>query len=228
MKRLLIGKILITLGLIISLNPYLMVFFGGPTFLIGALIYLNTKNSIQSKLLWILTPIVIWYPLMLSFYWVCGAIGTATAQKKDYIIPENFRGKIKVVESQCGQVPKIKDGRIQFEIPSNGIYLFNGELKSGYVNEKFYIKKQNSELEEIESKPWATRDEEKDTKGSERITGIYGGAFGHFGDNKANFIEKYIETNKIYDEQVFFQITKRQDEILDSLRANCENKNGVF
>ena len=224
MKRSLIGKILIIIGLVVSLNPYWIIFIGGPIFLIGALIYWSTKKTKKSKLLWTITPIVIWYPLMIGLFWVAGTIGTTMAQKRDYIVSENFKGTIKVVESECGLKPEIINGRLQFEIPQNGIYLFDGELKSGYINEKNYIKKENGQLVEIESKFWATKEDEKDTIGVEKIIGVYGGSYGSFGDNKTNFIEKYVETNKVYDDKTKWRMNKRQDEILDSLRTDCKLK----
>ena len=92
---------------------------------------------------------------MISFFWITGIIGKSTAQKRDYIIPEDFKGTIKIVESKCGETPIIKKGRIQFNIPQNGIYLFNGELKSGYINERHYIQKKNGELVELKSKYFA-------------------------------------------------------------------------
>lgn len=224
MKHSLIGKILIIVGLVISLNPYLIIFIGGPIFLIGVLTYWSTKKTNKSKLLWTITPIVIWYPLMITFFWVEGTIGTAMAQKRDYIISEKFKGKIKVVESECGLKPEIKNGRLQFEIPQNGIYLFNGELKSGYTNEKIYIKKANGQLVEVESIFRAAKEEEKDTIGIEKIIGVHGGSYGSFGDNKTNFIEKYVETNKVYDDKTIWRMNKKQDEILDSLRTDCKLK----
>lgn len=225
MKHSLIGKILIIVGLVISLNPYLIIFIGGPIFLIGVLTYWSTKTAKKSKLKWTITPIVIWYPLMIAFFWVEETIGTAMAQKRDYIISEKFKGTIKVVESECGLKPEIKNGRLQFEIPQNGIYLFNGELKSGYINEKIYIKKENGQLVEIESIFRAAKEAEKDTSGIEKIIGIHGGSYGSFGDNKTNFIEKYVETNKVYDDKTKWRMNKKQDEILDSLRTACKLKN---
>ena len=119
MKRSRLGKIFIIIGLIISLNPYLIIFFGGSLFIVGSIIYWTTEKSRKLKFLWTITPMLIWYPLMLSLFWISGIIGTATAQKRDYIIHENFKGKIKIIESECGKVPLIKAGRIQFEIPEN-------------------------------------------------------------------------------------------------------------
>ena len=225
MKKSRIGKTLIIIGLIISLNPYLIIFIGGPIFIIGSIIYWKTEKSKISKLFWILIPIIIWYPLMMCFFCISGLIGTATAQKRDYIIPENLKGKIKIVESKCGKVPIIKEGRIQFEIPSNGIYLFNGELKSGYINEKNYIKKKSGELIELESKYWRTKNEEKDTIDIEKIIGVYGGSYGSYGDDESNLIEMYVEINRVYDDKEQWTINKKQDEILDSLRTDCKLKN---
>ena len=225
MKKSRIGKTLIIIGLIISLNPYLIFFIGGPIFIIGSIIYWTTKKSKKSKTFWTLIPIIIWYPLMISFFSITGIIGKSTAQKRDYIIPEDFKGTIKIVESKCGETPIIKKGRIQFKIPQNGIYLFNGELKSGYINERNYIQKKNGDLVELKSKYFANKDRRKDTTGIEKIIKIDGISYGSFGDDKSNFIGKDVKTNKIYDDNEKWKMNKEQNEIIDSLRADCKIKN---
>lgn len=225
MKKAQIGKTLIIIGLIISLNPYLIIFIGGPIFIIGSIIHWTTKKTKKSKSMWTLIPIIIWYPLMISFFWITGIIGKSTAQKRDYIIPEDFKGTIKIVESKCGETPIIKKGRIQFNIPQNGIYLFNGELKSGYINERHYIQKKNGELVELKSKYFANMGGRKDTTGIEKIIKISEISYGSFGDDKSNFIGREVKTNKVYDDNDKWKMNKEQNEILDSLRKDCKIKN---
>lgn len=196
--------------------------FGIPIFLIGVIIFWFTNKKLITKLLWTLIPIIAWYPLMIFTYWTSGTIGTELTQKKDFIIPNGFSGTIKVVESKCGEKPIEKNGRLQFVIPNNGIYLFNGELKSGYVNEKYYVKNKKGELTEIPIKFKLTDENEKDTTGVEKIIGVFSGSYGTYGDDKSNFISAYLETNKNYSEKEKWKKEKEQDKIIDSLRAICK------
>ncbi|MEM6376768.1 MAG: hypothetical protein AAF705_01065 [Bacteroidota bacterium] len=224
MQSPLVGKILICIGLFISLNPYWIIFIGSPVFVLGAIIYWSTNNSKKSKLLWTLIPILFWWPLYFSSIWLHGEIGTALAQKRDYIIPEDLKAKqLVIMESKCGKIPPVINDRLQFEFPSNGIYLFNGSLKSGYINERYFLKRENGALEVLESKYWLDDFEIQDTSGSQVIIGLYGGTFGSYNSlskEKINKITKLIAFNKLYDDKALPTYSKRE-KILDSLRINC-------
>jgi hypothetical protein len=82
--------------------------------------------------------------------YLSGVIGTATAQKLDFIFDADFEGKVLVVENiKCGQPVKVVNGREQLFIPKHGILLYQGEIKTGYVNHKYYkitTNKQKAEL----------------------------------------------------------------------------------
>lgn len=71
--------------------------------------------------------------------YLSSVIGTATAQKLDFIFPANFGGKAIIIENMpCGQPVKIENGREQLFIPENGVHLYKVELKDRYVNHKYY------------------------------------------------------------------------------------------
>jgi len=144
-----IGIGLIILSFIICLNPYFLI-FGIPTFLIGSLILSLSNKNLKSKVIWIFTPLIIWYPIMTLFIYVTGIIGTATAQKLDFIFPENFKGKAIIVPNMpCGQKVEFYKNREQIKIPESGILLYQGELEYGYVNHKYYSKDRNGKKSEI-------------------------------------------------------------------------------
>jgi hypothetical protein len=222
MKKL--SKILILVALIISLNPYLILFLGIPIYALGVLLFWFTRENNRKKILWTLTPIFIWYPLMTGFYSILGIIGTKTAQKRDYIIDKNQRGFITIIESKCGQNPILKDGRLQFNIPPNGIYLFNEELESGYINENYYIKELNGQLRKVEAKYFRTKKIQIDSSKTEKIIAVTGGSYGIYGDNKANFIQLYIATNKKQNEKEMNQIGFKHRLTIDSIRKDCKTK----
>tara|TARA_R100001369_G_C3287445_1_gene163260 strand:- start:576 stop:875 length:300 start_codon:yes stop_codon:yes gene_type:complete len=90
--------IIIVLSFLISFNPYWLI-FGVPLFLIGIILLLLSRKSIKSKLIWILTPIILWYPFMQLFFYLMGTIGTATAQKLDLICPTTFEGKAIIISN---------------------------------------------------------------------------------------------------------------------------------
>ena len=78
---------------------------------------------------------------------------------------------------------------------------------------------------ELKSKYFANKDRRKDTTGIEKIIKIDGISYGSFGDDKSNFIGKDVKTNKIYDDNEKWKMNKEQNEIIDSLRADCKIKN---
>ena len=133
-----IGIGIIIIAFLVCLNPYLLI-FGVPLFIIGIIILLLSDKNLKTKLIWILTPIILWYPSMHLYFYLMGTIGTATAQKLDLIFPENFKGKAIVVSDMpCGEEIKIIDNREQLRIPENGILLYKGNLKSGYINNRYF------------------------------------------------------------------------------------------
>ena len=136
-----IGKIgigIIVLTFIVSLNIYLLL-FTIPVFVLGVLLVWFSKKKVLTKTLWSVLPVILWYPSFKTFYYLSGTIGTATAQKFDFIFPNGFKGSAIVVGNiSCGQPVKIKDGREQLLFPSNGILLYQGKADAGYINHKYY------------------------------------------------------------------------------------------
>ena len=57
-----------------------------------------------------------------------------------YVLPINFEGLIAIVYSQKNGSRKIIDGRLQIEIPSNGIVLTSADFSDGWRDDIFVIK----------------------------------------------------------------------------------------
>ena len=144
------------------------------------------------------------------------------AQKRDYIVDENFSGRIVIVESKCGKVPPIKEERIQFHIPENGIYFFNGELKSGVIDENYYYKKSNGQLVKIKGYFSKEEIDKSDSLSKEHLIGTFGGSFGTYGNSEENFITKYFETNKTYSEGSNQIQNNMQDQLIGDFRSDCK------
>lgn len=57
-----VGKVFIMIGLLISLFYY-TVFLGLPFYLYGAIVMGRSDNSKRAKIIWILTPPILWWPM---------------------------------------------------------------------------------------------------------------------------------------------------------------------
>jgi hypothetical protein len=221
-----IGIAIISIALIISVaSPYAVLLIGIPVFAIGLICLWISKTNRKTKLLWSIIPPILWFPLTALWLFIYNSIGQINAQKKDFYVNDNFKGSFTVVESKCGKEPIIENDRLQFKIPENGVYLFNGELKSGHIDERVFRVNKDGTTSRIEDKQWPTKNEEKDTSGVEEIIGTRFGSFGTRTSEKGkqvNSISRYIETNKIYSDKEenrsHFELNKT---VLDLL-SNCE------
>ncbi len=221
-----IGISIIVIGFIISLaSPYTVMIIGVPTFILGVILLWISKTNKRTKIIWSLVPPILWIPLTTLWLFMYNSIGKMNAQKRDYYISEDFKGAVVIVESKCGNEPILKDDRLQFEIPKTGVYLFNGELKSGHIDRRIFLKKENGELKQLNGGIWPTKSEEKDTTGSETVTGFWGGTFGTRYDqsnSESNFTSINIETNKVYTDKQIWKMNKNQDDLIDILITKCK------
>lgn len=126
-----IGKLIIVLTSIASLNPYLLI-FTIPAFSLGAIFIWISNLKTKAKALWTILPVLLWYPSFSLFMVLSGIIGAATSQKLDFIFPINFEGKAIVIENMpCGQPVRVLNGREQLFVPESGVLLYQSELKGG-------------------------------------------------------------------------------------------------
>ena len=226
-----IGIVIIILSFLISLNPYWLI-FGVPLFIIGIILLLLSQKSIKSKLIWILTPIILWYPFMNLFFYLMGTIGTATAQKLDLIFPENFKGKAIVIsEMPCGEEIEIIDNREQLRIPKNGILLYKGNLKSGYINNRYFKIGKNGKKTEIPTRANYMYFDDSENKPDESVEGIWligGGTKYNPNPNSGNnysFKEFLISSKDSLEKWDDFKSSRKLERITDSLVEKCKYKN---
>lgn len=217
-----LGISILLLGFVICVfSPFYFMFIGIPSFIIGSLLVWFSDMKTTHKILWSLLPIILWYPLSALFINYHRHISMENAQKKDFYINYDFKGTVTVIESKCGNDPIIKDDRLQFEIPENGIYLFNGELKAGYVDERIFQRYADGNLSTLQDIHSQFINEGMDTTGKEKIIGTSAGAFGRR-HNNIDYITFKIVTNKMYSDNELSNWDRVQDRLIDSLIINCK------
>ncbi|WP_299249009.1 hypothetical protein [uncultured Aquimarina sp.] len=226
-----IGIVIIILSFIISLNPYWLI-LGIPLFVIGIILLLFSKKSIRSKLIWILTPIILWYPFMQLFFYLMGTIGMATAQKLDLIFPEDFEGTAIVISNMpCAKEIEIIDNREQLKIPKNGILLYKGDLKNGYINNRYYKIKKNGKKVEIPTLANYMYSIDSKSKPDKSEIGIWLSDVGtKYNPNSKGGINysfrKFIISSKdSLEKWNNFKGSGELERITDSLVEHCKNKN---
>ncbi|RNC85801.1 MAG: hypothetical protein ED557_03230 [Balneola sp.] len=226
-----IGIGIIIASFLISINPYLLI-FGIPLYIIGIVILLFSNSKLKTKLIWIFAPMILWYPFTHLFFYLLGIIGTATAQKLDLIFPENFEGKVIVVSNMpCGQEIDIIDNREQLLIPENGVLLYKGNLKSGYINNRYFKIANDRNKSEI---PFLANHmfwEDSNNKPNESIVGIWlGGGGTKYNPNpnagiNYSFREYLISSKDSLKKWGEFKYSRELERLTDTLVAKCKNEN---
>lgn len=228
-----IGFTIIVISFILALNPYLLIFIA-PIFLIGVAIVWTSEKSTRTKLIWTFIPIVIWYPSMMMFFWLSGIIGTATAQKLDFIFKEGFVGQVTIVDKMpCGQKKVLKNNREQLYIPENGIFLYQEDIKNGYVNHKYYYVNKNNLLVEIPERDNSMFGDDQKIQPNKNTVGAW---LGGTGSKTNNEISPEIEYSFMYltinsknkmdslDEKESWVKSQKIDKLTDSLVRICKTK----
>jgi len=169
--------------------------------------------------------VILWYPLTALWLYIYSQIGMARAQKRDFIVSHDFKGTITLVESKCAEQTEIIDERLQFNVPDNGVVLYDGELKSGFIDERTYQITQDGSKTQIPENIWPTEAEEKDTTLSEIIIATRPGSFGSMtneSNEKINFITRHIETNKIYSDKYLSRMETNRIKLVHSIVNACK------
>lgn len=143
-KAFYIGLTLIITSFIVCVISFYLLVFGIPTFLVGVILVLLSKQTIKTKLLTTLTPIVLYFPITFLFLYVYNY-----STPKTILIPEHFDGNLRVVyEEKCGRNYDQTDGMKTLTFPENGILILNEDFY-GHVNYNYYLVDQLGNRTEI-------------------------------------------------------------------------------
>ena len=143
-----IGIVLMILGFFI---PFFVLFgfiVGFPIFIINAIIILFGKLKIKQKLLWVLIPLILFYPSYnlassISLYY-------SDKQKVDLILPSDFSGKVIIIDNiDFGQNFEKVHRREQIVFNKNGIAFYPTKLELDKSNYRVYLKDKKGELTQI-------------------------------------------------------------------------------
>jgi len=133
-KTFYIGLTFIIISFIACLISFYLLVFGIPTFLIGAILIFLSKQTIKTKLLTTLIPLVLYIPCTFLFLFIYNY-----SSQKTILIPKNFNGNLRVVyEENCGDSYEKKEGVKTLTFPDNGILILNEDFDS-HVNYKYYL-----------------------------------------------------------------------------------------
>lgn len=154
-----IGIVLMILGFLI---PFFVLFgfiIGFPIYIVGVIILLFGNLKIKQKLLWILIPLILFYPSYnlassISLYY-------SDKQKVDLILPSDFIGKVIIIDNiDFGQDFEKKHRREQIIFDKNGIAFYPKKLELDKSNYRVYSKDRNGKLTQIK---WFYKSSEKIT-----------------------------------------------------------------
>jgi hypothetical protein len=143
-----IGISLLILGFLIPFFIYFGFIIGLPIYIIGIITLLFGNLNTKQKLLWILIPAVLFYPIMkgysaISFYY-------ADIQKVDLILPHDFKGTAIIVDNtDFGQTFEKKNRREQIIFEENGIAFYPTELELQSSRFRVFLKQKNGELKRV-------------------------------------------------------------------------------
>lgn len=224
-----IGTIIIVIAFVLSANPYFLV-FAVPFLLIGLLFTWISGMSISRKLFWTVSPILLWYPAVLTFMYISGVIGKWNAQKLDFIFPEGFQGSV-IISSKipCGLPVMVTNGREQIAVPSSGIVLYQGKIESGFIDHRYFqiIGGDQKLVRELDDYMWW---EESKEKPPTNLPGVFLGSSGtrYVGTQEPAFEYNILALTLSSKDSLAnfhrFQYTQRMENLADSLINLCLRK----
>ncbi|WP_406684372.1 hypothetical protein N1F78_01175 [Seonamhaeicola sp. MEBiC1930] len=143
-----IGIGLIIIGFLIPMFVFMGFIIGLPIFIIGIISLLFGTFKLKQKLIWILTPLVLFYPTSKAVYEI--SFYFADIQKVDLILPENFKGTAIIIDNtDFGQKFDKKNHREQIVFDENGIAFYPTELELQSSRFRVFTKQKNGELKRI-------------------------------------------------------------------------------
>ena len=121
---------------------------GLPIFIIGIIVLLFGSLKLKQKLIWILTPLVLFYPISKAVYKV--SFYFADIQKVDLILPGDFKGTAIIIDNaDFGQTFDKKNRREQIVFDENGIAFYPTDLELQSSRFRVFTRQKNGELKRI-------------------------------------------------------------------------------
>ena len=143
-----IGITLIIIGFLIPFFVFMGFIIGFPIFIIGVISLLLGTFKLKQKLLWIFTPLVLFYPTSKAVYEI--SYYFADIQKVDLILPENFKGTAIIIDNtDFGQKFEKRNRREQIVFNESGIAFYPTELELQSSRFRVFTKQKNGELKRI-------------------------------------------------------------------------------
>ena len=143
-----IGIGLIIIGFLIPFFVFMGGIIGIPIFIIGVITLLFGTLKLKQKLIWILTPLLLYYPVSKAYYEI--SFYLADIQKVDLILPAGFKGTAIIIDNaDFGQTFDKKYRREQIVFDENGISFYPTELELQSSRFRVFTKQKNGELKRI-------------------------------------------------------------------------------
>jgi hypothetical protein len=128
------GITLIGISLIICVISFYLLIFGIPIFIIGGVFVFISKQTIKTKVLTALIPIILYVPLTILFL-----MAYNYSTPKTILIPSEFEGTLRIVyEEECGNNYNVIGGTKTLKFPKNGILILNEDFDND-INYKYYL-----------------------------------------------------------------------------------------
>jgi len=143
-----IGIGLIIIGFLIPMFVFMGFVIGLSFFIIGMIVLLFGTLKLKQKLIWIITPLVLFYPISKAVYEV--SFYFADFQKVDLILPADFKGTAIIIDNaDFGQTFDKKYRREQIVFDENGIAFYPTELELQSSRFRVFTRQKNGELKRI-------------------------------------------------------------------------------
>jgi len=138
------GLILLAIGAFRLTFAAFFAIIGLPVFIVGIILTLvSLKRTWKQRLI----PIGIFIIGILAFWPIWREINSVGPET--FLIPENYKGQVNIIFKEgCGTKLQKTDEGIVYKIPNDGILIIDNELKTGFIEHRyFYVDKEGKRTE---------------------------------------------------------------------------------
>ncbi|HEY1040317.1 MAG TPA: hypothetical protein VGF30_12965 [Bacteroidia bacterium] len=133
------GLVLIIAGAVVCLNMFLLA-VGIPIFAIGAALVFISKKSVLTKVITVLTPVILWF----AVFKLMERIIIHAKSEIVVTVPDEFSGQVRIVYGEeSGMSPQETDNKMQLEVPANGVLIIKPSIKAGIQDVTYSFKTKN-------------------------------------------------------------------------------------